>query len=82
MVMLSILQFLFLSALAGTTVALPQSWQPWESANPPYKYAVVLSIDGLHSSDVGKYVALRPLSNMAQLLSTGIEYQNAWTSAV
>ena len=40
------------------------------------------SVDGMHSSDVEKYVALRPESTIAALLSTGYEYTNAHTSAV
>ena len=46
-----------------------------------YKYVAVFSIDGFHSSDVGKYVTLRPKSTIAQLLETGYEYTNANTSA-
>ncbi len=46
-----------------------------------YEYVAVFSIDGFHSSDVGKYVALRPKSTIAQLLETGYEYTNAFTSA-
>jgi hypothetical protein len=36
----------------------------------------------MHSSDVEKYVALRPESTIAKLLGTGYEYTNAYTSAV
>ena len=46
-----------------------------------YKHVAVFSIDGFHSSDVGKYVALRPESTIAQLLETGYEYTNAYTSS-
>jgi predicted AlkP superfamily pyrophosphatase or phosphodiesterase len=46
-----------------------------------YKYVAVFSIDGFHSSDVGKYVALRPQSTIAQLLETAYEYTDAYTSA-
>ncbi len=46
-----------------------------------YKHVAVFSIDGFHSSDVGKYVTLRPNSTLAQLLETGYEYTNAYTSA-
>lgn len=50
--------------------------------NAAYKYVIALSVDGLHGSDVGKYVALKPKSTIASLLSTGYEYQNALTSGV
>ena len=46
-----------------------------------YNHVAVFSIDGFHSSDVGKYVTLRPKSTLAQLLETGYEYTNAYTSA-
>jgi predicted AlkP superfamily pyrophosphatase or phosphodiesterase len=46
-----------------------------------FKHVAYFSIDGFHSSDVEKYVAVRPNSTIASLLSTGIEYTNAFTSA-
>lgn len=52
------------------------------AASAPYKYVLTFSVDGMHSSDVEKYVAARPQSTIAKLLSTGYEYSNAYTSAV
>lgn len=46
-----------------------------------FKHVALFSVDGMHASDVEKYVALRPQSTMAQLLETGYEYTNAFTSA-
>lgn len=46
-----------------------------------YKHVAIISIDGFHGSDVPKYVAKRPNSTIAKLLSTGYEYTNAFTSA-
>lgn len=46
-----------------------------------YKHVAVFSIDGMHSSDVEKYLAIRPSSNMAMLLNTGYEFTDAYTSA-
>jgi hypothetical protein len=45
-----------------------------------YKYVAYFSVDGMHGSDVEKYVALRPKSTIAELLETGYEYTNAYTS--
>jgi hypothetical protein len=59
----------------------PQAPSPSATANK-YKYVLVFSADGFHSSDVGKYVALRPESTIASLLETGYEYSDAFTSAV
>ena len=47
----------------------------------PYKHVAVFSVDGLHASDLVKYVALRPTSNISSLLQTGHEYRGAYTSA-
>jgi hypothetical protein len=47
-----------------------------------YKYVFQVSIDGMHSSDVEKYLAIRPKSAMASLLATGYEYSDAYTSGV
>lgn len=46
-----------------------------------YSHVAVFSIDGLHSSDVEKYVALRKDSTIAKLVRTGYEYTDAFTSA-
>ena len=47
-----------------------------------YKYVVAFSVDGLHGSDIQKYLNVRPKSTFASLLETGYEYTNAFTSAV
>ena len=47
----------------------------------PFKHVAVFSIDGFHASDLDKYVALRPNSNISTLLKTGYEYAGAYTSA-
>lgn len=52
------------------------------TAQQPYQHVIALSIDGMHGSDVEKYLAVRPNSTMASLLATGYEYTNAYTSAV
>jgi hypothetical protein len=52
------------------------------ATSAPYKHVLVFSVDGMHSSDVEKYTAARPKSNMVKLLATGYEYTDAYTSAV
>lgn len=49
--------------------------------NKVYKYVVTFSIDGMHGSDVEKYIALRPGSTIALLISTAYEYTDCYTSA-
>jgi predicted AlkP superfamily pyrophosphatase or phosphodiesterase len=52
-----------------------------EKNNRVYKHVAAFSIDGLHSSDVEKYVALRPKSTIAALLETAFKYTDCYTSA-
>ena len=69
--------------LLGLTVArLIVQLQAAPAPSAPYKYVLAFSVDGMHSSDVDKYVAARPKSNITKMLSTGYEYSNAFTSAV
>ena len=56
------------------------SGQAFANDGKTYKHVAVFSIDGFHSSDVEKYVALRPKSTIAELLETGYEYTDAFTS--
>lgn len=44
-----------------------------------FEHVAVFSVDGLHNSDLDKYLELGP-SNISQLLSTGYRYTNANTS--
>lgn len=60
------------SAVFGSVVAHKET---------TYKHIAHFSIDGLHGSDVGKYIAKKPNSTIAKLLATGYEYTNAFTSA-
>jgi predicted AlkP superfamily pyrophosphatase or phosphodiesterase len=46
-----------------------------------YKHVALFSVDGLHSSDLPKWVALNPKSTIASLLETGYWYQGALTAA-
>jgi len=72
------LECLFGVLLLTRTVSATPTWGQWN----PYTHVITLSVDGLHGSDVDKYVALKPQSAIAALLNTGVEYQNCYTSAV
>lgn len=83
-----------LLALLGTTIALPQ-WQSgqwghyggddqahdYPQKGEAYKRVISISVDGLHASDVEKWLAYAPDSTIASLLKTGYRYSNAYTSA-
>jgi len=63
----------FVAALVASVVAT--------NNDKVYKYVVTFSVDGMHSSDVEKWVALKPESTIASLLQTGYEYTDCYTSA-
>ena len=65
-------------ALVFTTFALASAAS---KSDVPYEHVAVFSVDGLHASDLEKYVALRPNSNISALLKTGYQYSGAYTSA-
>ena len=50
-------------------------------ATKRYKYVATFSVDGLHGSDVEKYVAVRLQSTIAEMLENAYEYKNVYTSA-
>ena len=47
----------------------------------PYKHIAFFSVDGLHSSDLPKWVAMKPKGAIADLLESGYWYKGALTSA-
>lgn len=49
--------------------------------NNTYKHVAFFSIDGMHSSDIEKWVATKPQGAIAKLLETGYWYKGALTSA-
>ena len=46
---------------------------------PPARHVLLLSVDGLHQSDLTRYVAQHPQSALAQLVGDGVSYRNAQT---
>src|SRR5215467_3066019 len=61
-----------LTALQGTANAAAPA--------PASKHVLLISVDGMHQSDLDWYVAHHPSSTLAKLLHTGSEYTNASTS--
>lgn len=47
---------------------------------PKINHVLVISIDGMHSQDLAKWVAANPGSTLAGLTSTGVNYTNAFTT--
>lgn len=59
----------------------PGQWQDGFDCKDEFERVFSVSIDGLHSSDVEKWLAYKPTSNISALLKTGYLYSNAFTSA-
>src|SRR4051794_35038648 len=47
---------------------------------PHAKHVLLLSVDGLHQTDLAWYVAQHPTSALANLVSDGVDYTNAQTT--
>ena len=62
-------------ALSGTLV-----WAPPAAAHePPSRHVLLISVDGLHQTDLAWYVAKHPDSALARLVDHGVEFTNAQT---
>ena len=67
------------AALVGmTTTAVSASTE--HPRKPPARHVLLISVDGMHQSDLDWYVAVHPNSTLARLARTGTEYTNAATS--
>jgi hypothetical protein len=49
------------------------------AARPPASHVLLLSVDGLHQSDLSWYVANHPSSALAKLVHRGVDFTNAQT---
>ena len=71
------------TALAGTAVssaATAQPGQPGRGHARGIQHVLLISVDGMHQSDLDWYVAHHPDSTLARLTTGGSEYTNAQTS--
>src|SRR5215469_8102821 len=62
-------------ALASTLVAVPAG----ANAGAPARHVLLLSVDGLHQTDLAFYVRQHPGSALARLVGRGVEFTNAQT---
>src|SRR5215831_20117870 len=62
-------------ALASTLVALPAG----ANDGPPARHVLLLSVDGMHQTDLAFYVRRHPASALARLVSHGVQFTNART---
>src|SRR5262252_4052126 len=73
-------RFLLLGLLAAAVAVLMASVSAASPKKAGIKHVLLISIDGLHQSDLDWYVAHHPSSTLAKLIHTGSEYTNASTS--
>jgi hypothetical protein len=59
---------------AGISAAAPGP------SHPAVRHVLVLSVDGLHQSDLAFYVKAHPTSALASLVDQGVDYRNAQTT--
>src|SRR5262249_57596915 len=64
------------SAAATSTAATAKTLV---SAGPEARHVLLLSVDGLHQSDLAWYIQQHPASALAKLVHRGVEYTHAQT---
>lgn len=68
------------AAALSSLPLLSAAARPSHQAGEPTKHVLLISIDGMHQSDLDWYVAHHPGSTLAQLTHHGVEYTQAQTS--
>jgi hypothetical protein len=76
-------RFLILGALAGlaasAAVAASAGGSRADDGEPAAAHVLLLSVDGLHQSDLAGYVERQPSSALAKLVHKGVEFTHAQT---
>jgi hypothetical protein len=79
--MLTLVQLILAGTAASAVLSRDDGSDCYGSNGQGYKHVAIFSFDGLHASDVDKYLALRgPSSNMSRLLEHGHRFTGAYTS--
>jgi len=71
------------AALGGVTVASAATARPGNTGNGNHQgiqHVLLISVDGMHQSDLEWYVATHPDSELARLATGGMEYTDAHTA--
>ena len=69
-----------LAALGAGVLGLTAGFTNATAAHPPVKHVLLLSVDGLHRTDLAYYVAHNPHSALATLVNRGVDYTHAQTT--
>ena len=70
--LLSITSLLLIPLLSGSVLRAQNGLK--------IKHVLVISVDGMHSQDLTKWVGANPNSALARLQATGVNYPNAFTT--
>ncbi|MDX6524143.1 MAG: hypothetical protein QOI17_1656, partial [Gaiellales bacterium] len=73
-------RFLLLGLVAAVVALVAVSASVASPGRPRVKHVLLISVDGLHQSDLEWYVANHPGSELAKLVHGGAEFSNAHTS--
>jgi hypothetical protein len=75
------LMFLAVLAAAVAAVAATAGWTATkdERDQSPAQHVLLLSVDGLHQSDLAWYVSRHPSSALGKLVHRGVEFTHAQT---
>ena len=73
-------RFLLFGLVAAVTALVAVSVSGASPGRPGVKHVLLISVDGMHQSDLEWYVAHHPNSELAKLVHTGTEFSNAHTS--
>jgi Type I phosphodiesterase / nucleotide pyrophosphatase len=71
--------FCSLVAVTGTLLALPAVARDDDDHLKRVEHVLLISVDGMHQSDLAWYVQTHPKSTLAALVAKGINYSNAST---
>ncbi|SDJ37518.1 Type I phosphodiesterase / nucleotide pyrophosphatase [Frankineae bacterium MT45] len=66
--------------LLAAAAVMPSATADAERSRPHAKHVLLLSVDGLHESDLAYYVSTHPKSALAGLVSSGVDYTSAQTT--
>jgi predicted AlkP superfamily pyrophosphatase or phosphodiesterase len=69
---------MFGAAVAGILLALPAVARDDDDLKR-VEHVLLISVDGMHQSDLAWYVQTHPKSTLAKLMATGVDYSNAST---
>jgi hypothetical protein len=73
-------RFLLFALVAAAVAVLAVSVSVASPGRPRIKHVLLISVDGLHQSDLDWFVAHHPSSELARLVRGGAEFSNAQTS--